>query len=200
MNRLQAFALTFIISVFPDVVVAKGGVTPRNTTVLIVRHGEKPPNGKDLSADGFKRAQDYVSYFKHLKIDSHPIKIDELYAAGESAHSDRSHETLIPLSEALKLKIRTRFNEDQVDDLAKKLADGTHNGETVVVCWHHGKIPDLLKAFGVDPSKLLPGGNWPEDVFGWLVVLHYDDKGNVSARVQSESLEPNDAKHPPMKQ
>jgi hypothetical protein len=79
----------------------------KNATVLIIRHAEKPETGKHLSPAGVRRAQPYVAYFESLRIDSHPVKLDHLFAAQESKHSDRCHETLLPLSNALHLKIHS---------------------------------------------------------------------------------------------
>lgn len=168
----------------------------KNATVLIIRHAEKPDTGRDLSPPGLKRAQAYVQFFKSFTIDSHPVRIDHLVAAAGSKNSDRPHETLEPLSKALGLKIHSEYNLDEAEKLAAKVRR-SYGGETVVVCWHHGAIPDLLKAFRVDPKAVLPGGKWPDDVFGWLIVLQYDQSGKPVAHVYNESLTPEDAKHPP---
>jgi hypothetical protein len=66
------------------------------------------------------------------------------------------------------------------------------------VCWHHGKIPELLASLGADPQKLLPPkGKWPEDVFGWFVRVEYDQNGNLNVKVQDEDLMPGDVANPP---
>lgn len=168
----------------------------KNATVVIIRHAEKPETGKHLSPAGTIRAQAYVDFFKSFTVDSHPVKLDHLFAAGESKHSDRCHETLEPLSKALGLKIHLQFDLSEGQKLADKVR-GSYSGEAVLICWHHGAIPDLLKAFGAHPKALLPGGEWPGDVFGWLIVLRYDQMGEVSAHVYNESITPEDATHPP---
>jgi hypothetical protein len=124
------------------------------------------------------------------------VKLDHLFAAQESPNSDRCHETLIPLSNALTLKVHTSFDLSESQQLADKVRR-SYSGETVLICWHHGAIPDLLKAFGVNPKDLLPGGNWPDEVFGWLVVLRYDQNGKVTTSVSNEGIAPGDANHPP---
>ena len=127
------------------------------------------------------------------------MKFDHLFAAAESKHSDRPHETLEPLSNALGIKIQSQFDLSEPQDLADKVRR-SYGGETVLICWHHGAIPDLLKAFGAHPKELLPRGKWPDDVFGWLIVLRYDQVGRLSAHVYNESLTPEDPKHPPPSQ
>ena len=168
----------------------------KNATVLIIRHAEKPKTGKHLSPVGFIRAQAYVGFFKSLKVNSHLVTLDHLFAAPESKHSDRCHETLLPLSNALHLKIHSTFDISESQELAEKV-QRSYSGETVLICWHHGGIPDLLRAFGAKPKALVPGGEWPDDVFGWLIVLRYDQNGKISTNVSNEGITPADAKHPP---
>ena len=169
----------------------------KNATVLIIRHAEKPESGKHLSPDGVRRAQAYVGFFKSFTLNSHLVKVDHLFAAKKSKNSDRPSETLLPLSNALHLKIHSTFDLSESQDLADKVRR-SYSGETVLICWHHGAIPDLLRAFGANPKALLPGGEWPDDVFGWLIVLRYDQNGKVSANVSNERINPDDAKHPPL--
>ncbi len=68
---------------------AKTRTELRNTTVLIVRHAEKPAHGEHLSPAGVRRAQAYPGFFKSFTLDSHRVKIDHLFATRKSAHSDR---------------------------------------------------------------------------------------------------------------
>ena len=168
----------------------------KNATVLIIRHAEKPESGKHLSPAGVRRAQAYVGFFKSFTLNSHLVKVDHLFAAKKSTNSDRPSETLLPLSNALHLKIHSTFDLSESQELADKVRR-SYSGETVLICWHHGAIPDLLRAFGANPKALLPGGEWPDDVFGWLIVLRYDQNGKVSANVSNERINPDDAKHPP---
>jgi len=197
MNKTR-FLLTAVICLILTVECgqAKSGISLKNATVVIIRHAEKPETGKDLSPAGAHRAQAYVDFFKSFTIDSHPVKLNHLFAAAESKHSNRPQETLEPLSNALRIKIQSQFDLSDPEDLADQVRRSS-SGETVLICWHHGAIPDLLKAFGAHPKTLLPRGKWPDDVFGWLIVLQYDRAGNLSAHVYNESLTPDDARHPP---
>jgi hypothetical protein len=63
-----------------------------------------------------------------------------------------------------------------------------------LICWHHGTIPQLLRALGADPKRLLPNGKWPDDVFGWLIQLRYDENGHLfeSKRI-NENLSSDDS-------
>lgn len=149
-----------------------------NAVIFVIRHAEKPDEGDGLSPDGEKRAQLYVPYFKGLKVDGQPFKLDHLFAAADSKNSERPRLTLTPLSEALNLPLDLRFKASDTDGLAEELKTKDH-GKFILVCWHHGGIDALLKKFGKKPSTLLPDGNWPEDVFDWLIVLRFDAAGEV---------------------
>jgi hypothetical protein len=197
MNRIGSltWAAIFLVLVVGQVS-AKSNSQLTNATVLIIRHAEKPAAGKDLAPAGFKRAQAYVPFFNSLKIDSQPVKLDHLFAAQESKNSDRCRETLTPVSNALRLKLHTRFGVNESQRLVDKVRR-SYSDEAVLICWHHGSIPNLLRAFGVNPTELLPGGKWPEEVFGWMIVLRYDQDGKVSASIFNEAIAPDDANHPP---
>lgn len=196
MYRIWLSGLLATAVVFAGTAYAKERHALRNATVLLVRHAEKPKEGEHLSSQGQRRAEAYVDYFKSLSIDGRRVKIDYLFAAGESAHSNRSVETLTPLSQALGLKIHDQYENERYGKLADRLENEAYDGKTVLICWHHGKTDEFLDELGVKTHALFPGGEWPEEVFNWLVVLQFDSKGKVLARVLNENLLPGDAKHP----
>jgi phosphohistidine phosphatase SixA len=168
---------------FGDGVGAKPTADPgcgglKDATVLIIRHAEKPESGRELTAKGRQRAEAYAKYFRELKIDSKPVEPDYLVATADSASSERPRLTLEPLSKALGMKIDLRFKAKEDAQLAAELRAKPH-GRNILICWHHGKIPDLARALGADPAKLLPDGRWPESEFGWILVLRYDGDGRL---------------------
>jgi hypothetical protein len=169
----------------------------QSSVVIIVRHAEKPDTGDGLAPAGDARANAYVDYFKHFTVNSNAVHFDYLFAAKDSRESKRPRLTIKPLSKALGLVINTEFKDDKYAELAEELHAGRYRNKNILVCWHHGKIPELLAALGADPHKLLPNGKWPEDVFGWVVSLEYDQKGNLNATVEDEKLMPGDAANPP---
>ncbi len=155
---------------------------PQNTNVLIMRHGEKPDSGPGLSPAGQARAQAYTIYFQIQSIFSDPIELDYLFAAADSPDSHRSRLTLEPLSNAIGKNIdcEHRDHKELVEDI---LHDSEYNHSNVLICWHHGDILELTAALGVDAAHLPPESSWPAlwpaDVFGWLLRVSYDDRGNV---------------------
>jgi hypothetical protein len=167
----------------------------QDAVVLIIRHAEKPDEGPDLLPEGYQRANDYVSYFKNLQIDSQPVKLDWLFATADSKGSHRPRLTLTPLSQALHKPLDTRFKDKDFQGLANELQSKPH-GKYILVCWHHGAIPNLVRSLGADPAKLLPNGKWPPSVFGWMIELRYDHNGRLmpdQCRRINERLRPDDS-------
>ena len=146
-------------------------------TVLIIRHAEEPDHGDGLSPAGEAHANAYVSYFESYSINGvKPIQLTALFAAANSSSSHRPVLTLTPLSLATGLPIDSEFKDDSYAKLADALQTTDH-GRCIVVCWHHGNIPNLVRALGGDPRELLPDGKWPDDQYGWVIQLHYDRQG-----------------------
>ncbi|MBM7132156.1 flagellar basal body-associated protein FliL [Dyella mobilis] len=159
---------------------------------MIIRHAEKPVSGPGLTPQGEARAQAYVGYFEHFELDGKPMPPDALYATADSKSSMRPRLTIAPLSQALGLSIDSRFTDKQTREIADALRTEAH-GNRVLIAWHHGEIPRLIRDLGGNSTALIPGDKWPSDVFGWVVVLQYDHQGKlVSSQVVHEHLMPDD--------
>jgi hypothetical protein len=152
-----------------------------NTTVLIVRHAEKPAEGSGLTPQGVARAQAYARYFHPFMLDGQSLEIGALYAALDTKNSARPRLTLEPLSKATGLALDLRFSSDDPAALIAALRNEAH-AQPVLICWRHKRIPALLAAFGADAGVLLPDGKWPEDVYDRVVVLHFDGAGHLDVQ------------------
>ena len=101
--------------------------------------------------------------------------------------------TIEPLSQALHLKIHQHYKDRQAAELASELESRPH-GRIILISWHHGEIPALISALGVDPTGVLPAPKWPPNVFGWVVVVQYDHNGRPAhEELIHEHLMPDDA-------
>ena len=166
----------------------------QNAVILIIRHAEKPDSGSGLSAYGEARAKAYVIYFKNFTnaVDGQPLKINYIFAAADSKESHRPRLTITPTSRALGLAINSRFKEKDFQGLANELHSKPH-GRAILIAWHHGEIPSLLRALGADPAAVIPKSKWPEDVFGWVIELRYDADGHLTEATRiNEKLMPDD--------
>jgi hypothetical protein len=161
-------------------------------TVLLIRHAEKLTDGRiDLSPAGFARAKDLPGLF--LKSNSaatpafpHP---DALFASHITPRSNRPFETIEPLSHALNLPINTDFADEDYARLAKLLLSGQYTGKVVLVAWHHGTLPQLAAALGVQPQP----APWPPTQFDrvWRIDWH---QGKPTLQDLPQQLMPGDSK------
>jgi hypothetical protein len=149
-----------------------------DATVLIVRHAEKPSEGRGLDAQGLARSEAYVRYFQNFSIDGQPVHIDTLVATADSPQSQRPRLTLTPLSQATHIPIQQPFADDAVGGLADWLRAGPR-GRTILVAWHHGEIPALIAKLGGDPDALFTFRHWSRSVFDDVVVLRFDADGRL---------------------
>lgn len=161
-----------------------------NTTVLVIRHAEKPESGPGLAPEGTERAQQYAGYFEPFNEQGLSLPVNSLFAGADSKQSARPRLTLEPLSQATGLPLDTRFSTDSPEDLVRALST-EHHGNHILITWRHNKIPALLQALGADPEALLPNGIWPSSVYDWVVLLRYDAAGHLQTqKVIHETLSP----------
>jgi phosphohistidine phosphatase SixA len=140
--------------------------------VMIIRHAEKPDEttgekDPNLSKQGYERADALAKV-----IPDHFPKPDFLIATKKTKGSDRPAETITPLSRQLKEPIEANEKDDDVAKVAHEvLTDSRFDGKVVLIAWHHGKIPELAKALGVNgaPEK------WDSKVFDRVWEITYSD-------------------------
>ena len=167
---------------------------PKDAVVLIIRHAENAANGHGLSPRGEERAKAYKNYFLNFTIDSKRLEPNAVVVAADSKQSHRPRLTVEPFAKAAKLPIDNRFANKQPADLAAGLRTN-YQGKIILVCWHHGQIPDLLRALGAAPETLLPNGKWPKTVYDSVIMLSFDENGRLipqSTKRINEHLLPGD--------
>jgi hypothetical protein len=192
MNRCLFVVLLFV---FTFAIAADAQDGPKNAIVLIIRHGEKPDSGPDLAPLGKERAKAYKHYFRDFTVDSKRLCPNVVFAAKDSKDSHRPRLTVEPFAKAEKLHVDTRFSSSRSAELAAALR-ATNEGKRILISWHHTDIPALLRALGATPDSLLPRGKWPDAVFGWVLMLSYDQNGRLipaGTRRIEEHLMPDDS-------
>jgi hypothetical protein len=159
--------------------------------IYLMRHAEKPIADKDpnLAPQGFKRAQALPSLFVAMpgRTTMPPLlRPDFIFATAPSKNSNRPIETITPLAQLLHERIDADYQD--IEALAKQVLGGKYAGKVVVICWHHGEIPRVAKALGVEdvPKK------WDPDVFDQIWKIEYVD-GHAQMSVVHEHLLPGDA-------
>lgn len=133
--------------------------------ILLMRHAEKPENPQNpgLSTDGQARAQALVTF-----IQARYGKPDFIIATAPTRESNRPCETVTPLSQATGVPIHDKIADKDYKILARHLqSHKKYAGKFVVICWHHGEIPELAKALGAKAGYY--PNPWTEDVFNLII-------------------------------
>jgi hypothetical protein len=186
---------TAILFGFTLILAAHAQEGPKDSVVLIIRHAEDGASDRGLTLDGQKRADAYKDYFKNFTVDSKQLRPDVVFAAKDSKKSQRPRLTVEPFAKAEKLRIDTRFGNDQSAELAADLR-ATDQGKRILICWRHPYIPALLQVLGANPNNFLPNGKWPGSVFDWVILLNFDQDGRLipaSSKRIKEHLMPDDS-------
>ncbi len=175
--------------------------------VQIIRHGEKANDENDihLNSRGAARAAALPSLF--VIPPTFPTKPapfatpDFLYATKATKHSNRPVETITPLARALgDMKIHDKHKDDDYQAVVDAIfGDENHVGKTVLISWHHGKIPELAlavahKAKNGDKLKNQIPNRWEGAVFDRVWQFTFADNGNATFANQPQQLLFGDAK------
>jgi len=125
-----------------------------------------------LSCKLYTKAAEFVGEYRAIPLKGarprFPVPTD-IFATAVSKNSKRPIETVAPLATALNLPIHDNLKDNDHD--IKKLVDAVLNenpGQVVLICWHHGKIPEIAKALGIaKPPK------WEGKVFDrvWQITF-----------------------------
>ncbi len=153
---------------------------------MIIRHAEKTAEktDSDLSKKGYERAEALATVFP-----AHFPRPDYLIAAKRSKNSNRSVETITPLSKALHEEIESKYKDKEFNELAHELlTDPKYSGKTVLIAWHHGKLPELAKALG---AKEVPD-KWADELFNRVWEITYE-KGVPTFKDLPENALPEDS-------
>jgi hypothetical protein len=175
---MRTYFLIAVICGFALSVVANAQEGPKNSVILIIRHAENPTNGHGLSPRGKERAEAYKNYFQNFTVAGTRREPEAVLVAADSKNSHRPRLTVQPFAKAANLLIDNRFANKQPADLAAELR-ANYQGKVILICWHHGQIPAVLRALGADPTTLLPNGKWPKDVYDWVIMVSFDENGHV---------------------
>ena len=143
--------------------------------IILMRHADKPedPEDEDLSEAGMARAEHLATYIPRIF-----GKPDYIIATAHSKHPDRPIETVKPLAEALGMKVQHDIGDDDFEELVNEIfSNPAYHGKTVVVCWHHGKLPAIAAMLGASAGSY--PDPWPEDAYNIILDLRYDpNSGN----------------------
>lgn len=138
-------------------------------SVIIIRHGEKPAKGDNLTCKGLNRAiaipRVLTSQF------SVPLYtyVPQLTCDNATKHS-RMFQTVLPLAARYNLTINSEFEKSKTKEVAKGiksvLGEQQKTG-TILVVWEHKNILPIATALGVADAQ-----PWADDDYDsiWIIT------------------------------
>lgn len=181
MKKIFCILLLFVscISIF---YCSNGQSTPATTVqkIVIIRHGEKPDEGDNLSCQGFNRALALPAVLYKKFGTSEGIYVPSINT-GKSTSTARMYQTILPFAIKYNLPINSKFNVEDVNGLAVSLLK---KGGSALVIWEHKNIDNLAKALGVSSSP-----KWGADDFDSIWIITVRD-GKATLSMDKESLQP----------
>eukprot|EP00960_Hanusia_phi_P018449 544011-Hanusia_phi.AAC.3 len=133
------------------------------TSLLIIRHGEKPMNASNpgLSFLGRARAA-YLARCASSRTRALKYGPPTLLLAAKgnvsNGSSYRSHDTLLPLSKNLAVPLYSNVSKDDYSGF-REMVHSAGCGDTILVAWEHFTIPHLVQALGVPNDDYF--SEWP---------------------------------------
>jgi len=134
--------------------------------IVIIRHAEKPVSiHPHLAIRGHMRAIGLSKFLPKV------VKPDFIFASTSTKHSERPYQTIRPTADKLGIDVSTVFADKQTKALAKELRKKKFKDKTVLICWHHGQMPKLIRELGGSS----PYEEWPDSLFDRVISI--DAKG-----------------------
>ena len=155
--------------------------TPDNKlNVVIIRHGEKPKDGDNLSCQGQNRALQLAEVL-HAKLNIPDYIYVPALKSDDSTKHSRMFQTISPFAIKYNLQINSKYNTDENEKIAKSVFKKTG---TVLMVWEHSAIQQLANTLGVDnPAE------WDDADFDGMWVISYHD-GKATLTMDREGLNP----------
>lgn len=151
-----------------------------NLKVVIIRHGEKPKDGDNLSCQGQNRALQLAAVL-HAKLNiPDAIYVPALKSDDETKHS-RMFQTISPFVIKYNLPINSKYSADENEKITKSVfkKDGL-----VLMVWEHSAIQSLTGALGVNDAP-----QWADKDFDSIWIIHYQD-GKAILSMDKEGINP----------
>lgn len=148
--------------------------------VVLIRHGEKPESGDNLSCQGENRALQLPKVL-HEKFSVPDHTLVPALETGKSTHHARMFQTVTPFAVKYGLKIDSKYGETEYDKVARHVLK---KSGTVLLVWEHKAIPNIAAALGVaNPPE------WKGADFDSIWVITFSGK-KASLAIDREGITP----------
>lgn len=151
-----------------------------NLKVVIIRHGEKPDPGDNLSCQGENRALQLpaVLYQKFNKPDYTYVPA---LKTGDATKHSRMFQTVSPFAIKYNLTVDSKYATDDHKKVAKNVLDKTG---TVLMVWEHKAIQPIAEKLGVQNPPA-----WQDSDFDSIWIITYRN-GAATLSFDKEGLNP----------
>ena len=148
--------------------------------LVIIRHGEKPTEGDNLSEAGLARALALPDVLnKLLPRPPHFTYVPCIGTDKEETTRVRMMQTVLPYAVQHNLTINSDYAPDEVKGLVKELR---HHRGTVLLVWEHHNSVKIAAALGIaEPQQ------WPDDDYDsiWTITFR---KGRAKGKARQPVL------------
>lgn len=134
--------------------------------VIIIRHGEKPEQGDNLSCQGLNRALQLPDVL-NKKFGTPDYIFVPSINTGKKTSTARMYQTIVPFAIKYDLNINTKYD---VDDAKGLVQDILKRNGAVLLVWEHKHIDNILRAFGVQDAP-----KWPDDDFDSIWIINFEN-------------------------
>jgi hypothetical protein len=148
--------------------------------VIIIRHGEKPEDGENLTCQGENRARQAPAVLrgKFGKIDY--IYVPTVVSAGNRTLHSRMFQTAAPVAIRNGLEINSQFSGTDFTQVAHSVWG---KKGTVLLVWNHTAIGKLAQSLGVQAPA------WDDADFDSILVIKYP-QGKAVLTMDAERIFP----------
>ena len=175
-------SLLILLLLFPCFTKARA-VNASPLRVVIIRHGEKPEKGHNLSCQGQNRAAALPAVL-YQKFGKPEYTYVPNMLTDKKTTGSRMYQTAAPFVSQYKIRLNSNFVET---DYAGIASDIIKKNGTVLIVWEHSAIKGIAKALGVKEP-----GKWPGDDFDSIWIISFDH-GKAVFHKDNEGLHPSAA-------
>ena len=188
MKTWRAWCLSIAVAIAPGCA-SPAGASPAQ--IIFLRHAEKPEAGAELNERGEERAKALVKLFTQDprgREHGPAVAIFAMRPHGKNG-SVRAIQTMEPTARALGLTSNTHLTRDEFAPLVHAVMNAAgYEGKTVIICWEHDAMPDILKAFGWRNGPK----EWPGKAYDRLWILDFENGKPIRFRDLPQKLLPGD--------
>ena len=138
--------------------------------IVIIRHGEKPEEGDNLSCAGLNRALALPAVLNQLLPTPPNLAfVPVINTGGKDTTRVRMLQTVMPYAVQHNLTINSNFMVENTKAFAKQLR---RLRGTVLVVWEHDNIVEIVKDLGLDDVP-----DWPDTDFDSIWDIRFSGGG-----------------------